>query len=162
MAVSKPRKYPNSEQWKYEIRLQLLVTGIPASAIFWAWKIKKIKLREIIKKCKLSIPELFYKHHISWQNIEVSQAWLYLLGLTWKNVLNCELMEIPIFLEVRAWEHFWKWKKIKQLISRFFFFCESKFIIFSHCSFTNLAMWPPKCNFLAIAPTGLSAGLVAT
>jgi len=34
VAVSNPRKYPNNEQWKYEIRYQLFGRGIPASAIF--------------------------------------------------------------------------------------------------------------------------------
>merc|ERR1719322_747533 len=33
VAVSNPRKYPNKEQWKYEIRYQLFGRGIPASAI---------------------------------------------------------------------------------------------------------------------------------
>ena len=33
VAVSRPRKYPKSEQWKYEMRVQLLGRGMPASAI---------------------------------------------------------------------------------------------------------------------------------
>lgn len=33
VAVSRPRKYPKREQWKYEMRCQLLGRGMPASAM---------------------------------------------------------------------------------------------------------------------------------